>query len=135
MKLSDLVDYKNLIDEFSLTDIHYQARHRLDSVVHEIVNQPLQFNNFSDRVIADGHSIDRAFSQFADTVGNIRNHIENLIQELHSEYLLESTRLYQDDMCYETNEYILMVVPCNTVYEMIFHQKSKSLPYWLQYCQ
>jgi hypothetical protein len=106
-KLSELVDYRNLIDKFTLTDIHHHARHRLDGVIHKVINHPLQFNQYSNNIIADGHEIDRAFDKFASTIDNIRSHVNNLIQEQHADYLKESTRWYDQEMCFETDEYIL----------------------------
>lgn len=107
MKLSELVDYKNLLDGFVLDDIHHTARHRLDGVVHKVVNHHLQFNKYSDNIIADGHAIDRAFSKFSSTIKDIHGHLENLIEEQHGDYLAKSLQLYQDEMCFDTNEYIL----------------------------
>lgn len=107
MKLSELVDYLNLIDGFTLTDIHHQARHRLDGVIHKVVNHPLQFNQYSNNIIANGHEIDRSFDTFATTIKNIHAHIGNLIQERHAEYLQKSFQLYDQEMCFDTNEYIL----------------------------
>jgi hypothetical protein len=107
MKLSELVDYRNLIDTFTLTDIHHHARHRLDGVIHKVINHSLQFNQYSNTIIADGHGIDRAFDTVAATINNIQSHVDNLIQEQHSVYLQESSRWYEQEMCFETNEYIL----------------------------
>jgi len=107
MKLSELVDYKNLIDTFSLDDIHHEARHRLDGVIHKVVTHRLQFENYSRQLTENGHSVDRAFDAVQATVDQIRSHLIKNITELEPEYYQASTRLYQDEMCYETNEYIL----------------------------
>jgi len=107
MKLSTLVDYKNLIDTFSLADIHHEARHRLDGVIHQVVNHSLQFDNYSDKIIQDGHNVDRAFDAVQITVDQIRQQLEKNILALEPNYFQESLRLYEQEMCYETNEYIL----------------------------
>jgi len=107
MKLSELVDYKNLIDTFSLDDIHHEARHRLDGVIHKVVTHHLQFENYSRQLTESGHGVDRAFDTVKETVEKIRNQLIQRIAELEPEYYRASTRLYQDEMCYETNEYIL----------------------------
>jgi SAM-dependent methyltransferase len=107
MKLSELVDYKNLIDTFSLNDIHHEARHRLDGVIHNVVTHQLQFENYSRQLTETGHGVDRAFDAVQSTVDQIRSHLVKNIADLEPEYYQASTRLYQDEMCYETNEYIL----------------------------
>jgi len=107
MKLSELIDYKNLIDTFSLDDIHREARHRLDGVIHKVVTHPVQFQGYTRQLIDNGHGVDRAFEAVHDSVQQIQNQLIKSIQELEPEQYRASTRLYQDEMCYETNEYIL----------------------------
>lgn len=107
MKLSELVEYKNAIDAFTLKDIHFEARHRLDKVIHEVVHHPLQFGNFADQAIANGHAIDSAFDVFAGTIKNIRTQLHDQIEARHTEQLARSLQWFQDESIYETSEYIL----------------------------
>jgi len=107
MTLSDLIEYKNLLDSFSLRDIHYTARHRLDGMIHQVINHRSQLQTQSDQLIKDGHNIDRAFDSFQQTLDQIKQELEHKISALEPIYLQESLRLYQEEMCYETNEYIL----------------------------
>ena len=107
MKLSELVDYLNHIDEFELGQIHQEAQHRLDAVIHKIVNHNVQFNKFTQGIITDGNKINESFQQFNHTINAIRSHVIDAMTAQHPEYLRESLRLFQHEMCYDTNEYIL----------------------------
>ena len=105
--LSNLVDYKNLLDTFSLQDIHHESRHRLDGIIHQVVTHNLQFEQYSNQIIKDGHNIDQAFATLQQTLDQIRQYLVKSIADLEPRYYQESLRLYQEEMCYETNEYIL----------------------------
>lgn len=107
MKLSTIVAYKNLLDGFNLDSIHYQARHLMDGVIHRVINHELQFNNYSQELVKEGHDVDRAFADFKQTFTIIGGHVNNLIAEQHGAYLKESTRLYNHEMCFDSNDYIL----------------------------
>lgn len=107
MKLSELIDYLNLLDKHSMFNIHHEARHSIDTVVHDIINHGLQFKRYSHDIIADANNIDRAFEQFTNTVESIKNHINELVQELEPERYRESMRWFNHESIYETNDYIL----------------------------
>jgi hypothetical protein len=107
MILSQIVAYKNLLDSFKLEEIHHEARHRLDGVIHKIINYDLQFNEYTNEVIEQGHAIDRSFFSFADSIKKIDVLLSKLILERSPEYYQRSTKVYQEEMCFEPNEYIL----------------------------
>lgn len=107
MKLSELVDYLNNIDAFELTQIYHEARRRLDAVVHKIEHNNLQFGKFTERIKADGDRIDQSFDQFSTTIAAIRTHVTDQIHGMQPDYLRESLRLFQHEMCFDSNEYIL----------------------------
>jgi len=107
MKLSELVAYLNHIDAFELTQIYHEARRRLDAVVHQIEHNDLQFGKFTQRIKSDGEQIDQSFDQFSNTISAIRSHVTDAIDQLRPEYLRESLRLFQHEMCFDTNDYIL----------------------------
>lgn len=107
MKLSELVDYLNQIDEFELTQIHHAAQRSLAAVVHKIEHHDLQFHKFTQRIKSDGEKIDQSFDQFSNTVTAIRSYVSDAIHAMQPEYLRESLRLFQHEMCFDSNEHIL----------------------------
>jgi hypothetical protein len=107
MKLSDLVDYRNLLEEYSLEDIHHQLRQQINAVMHQIVNHGLQFKQFSREIGQDAASIDSAFIKFGSTVKEIKQHLDILIEQQYPDMFRESTRWFNHESIYETNDYIL----------------------------
>lgn len=107
MKLSEIVAYKNLLDSFSLSSIHHDARHRLDGVIHAIIHYGIDFDDYTNEVIEQGHSIDRSFANFAASVDKISAALNRLIAAQSQEYYDRSSKLYYEEMCFDTNEYIL----------------------------
>lgn len=107
MKLSDLVDYLNHIDAFELKQIHHEAQRGIAAVVHRIEHNELQFKNFTNQLKLNSNQIDNSFADFNNTISAIRSYVTDAIQTLHPEYMRESLRLFQHEMCYESNEYIL----------------------------
>lgn len=107
MKLSDLVDYRNLLEEYSLESIHHQARQQINAVMHQIVNHGLQFKQYSRDIGHDASEIDLAFKKFSSTVNEIKQHLDVLIEQRHPEMYRESTRWFNDESIHETIDYIL----------------------------
>lgn len=107
MKLSDLVDYRNLLDQYSLEDIHQQARRELGAVMHQIVNHGLQFKQYSREIGQDAAAIDAAFAKFGATVADIKQHLDVLIEQRYPDMMRESVRWFDHESIYETTEYIL----------------------------
>lgn len=107
MILSEIVAYKNLIDSFTLNAIHQDARHRLDGVIHAIIHYGIDFDNYTNEVIERGHSIDRSFTEFSASIDKIRAELDRLIDAQCQEYYQRSSRVYNEEMCFEPDDYIL----------------------------
>lgn len=107
MKLSELVAYRNLLEEYSLENIHAHTRQQLQAVMHQIVNHSLQFKQFSRDLGNDAAAIDTAFARFKDTVFGIKQHLDVLIEDCYPDMYSESMRWFTYESVYETNEYIL----------------------------
>lgn len=107
MKLSDLVDYKNLLEEYSLENIHAESRQQINAIMHQIVNHGLQFKQYSREIGHDAANIDAAFNKFNDTIKDIKQHLDILIEQRYPDMFRESTRWFNHESIYETNDYIL----------------------------
>lgn len=107
MKLSDLVDYKNLIDEFDLSEAQTEASRKFTAFSHQVINHGLQFNRYSHEIAQNSESIRQAFGAFGDTIDRIKLHLDQLINEQRPERYRESLRWFEFESIYETNDYIL----------------------------
>ena len=96
MKLSDLVAYRNLLEEYSLADIHQQSRGQLNAVMHQVVNHGLQFKQFSKELGQDAAAIDSAFVKFGATINVIKQHCDVLIEQQYPDMCRESQSWFDD---------------------------------------
>lgn len=107
MILSEVVAYKNLLDSFSLREIHQDARHRLDAVIHAIIHYGIDFDDYTNEVVEQGHTIDRSFANFEASVNKISDSLDALIATKSQEYYVNSSKIYYQEMCFDSNDYIL----------------------------
>lgn len=107
MQLSELVAYRNLLEQHCLDDIHNHTTQQLQAVMHPIVNHDLQFKQFSLDLAQDAAAIDSAFADFKKTVFDIKQHLDVLIEDRHPDMYRESLRWFTYESVYETNDYIL----------------------------
>jgi hypothetical protein len=107
MKLSDLVAYRNLLEQYSLEDMHQSARSQLNAVMHQVVNHGLQFKQFSRDLGQDATAIDSAFVKFGSTIDQIKQHLDVLIEQQYPDMFRDSLRWFDHESIYESDDYIL----------------------------
>lgn len=107
MKLSELVDYLNLLDSDELSPDYVVAMNRFQAIGHTIANHAVQIDNFSDDINSKLQKVIDDFVEAQQTVEDLKNHIRRRIADLEPVQYQQSLRLYEDEMCYETSEYIL----------------------------
>lgn len=107
MKLSDLVDYLNLLELHSHEPDCGTARRALDSAVYTVLNHTIGFTNFSQEIVARRANIESAFEDFNSQLSELKSHIQYQIEKLQPTYYQTSSNLWEHEMYYETNEHIL----------------------------
>ena len=107
MKLSDLVDYLNLLELHSHEPDCGTARRALDSAVYTVLNHTIGFTNFSQEIVARRVNIESAFEDFNSQLSELKSHIQYQIEKLQPTYYQTSSNLWEHEMYYETNEHIL----------------------------
>lgn len=107
MKLSDLVYYRNRLDEIAINQIQNRSLREFDHVRYVVTETGMNVGDHANKMR-------QAYQQATQSVENLREIFEDLkatvdlqIAAREPEYLAESTRLYEQDMCWESNEYIL----------------------------
>lgn len=107
-KLSHLVEYLNGIEQLDARAIHYAMRHELDKIIHHIVNHPhVRFKKRSGFILDESSAIETSFEKFISVIDELKVHVTNLIKEQESQYLQKSLDWFENEMPYETNEYVL----------------------------
>ena len=107
MKLSDLVDYLNLLDSDELSPDYTVAMNRFHAIGHVIANHPVQIDNFANDVNRKLQTVMDCFADAQQTVEDFKHNIRTQISQLEPAQYQQSLGLYEDEMCYETSEYIL----------------------------
>jgi len=107
MKLQDIVAYINLLDTLSADAECREAVRILDSILHVVANHPLQLNMFSKTLTNDFETISSGVNAFTFTLDQLKKKLQEEVEAQEPEYFRESKRVFDHEMPYETNEYIL----------------------------
>ena len=107
MKLSEVVAYLNHLDQDDLQPDFGKILSHAASILHSVTNKNLQIDNFSSDLEFDFDTINQSVKQFENTVLLLKSKLQSIILEQELEYYAASQRLYEDEMIWETNEYIL----------------------------
>lgn len=107
MKLSEIVDYLNLLDSVSVKNEADDALRKLAAILHIVVNHEVQSSrhtqDLQDTYVTTNNCLDR----FQNVIEDIKHHLREEIAMQEPEYLRESMRRFQHEMPFETNDYIL----------------------------
>ena len=108
MKLSELVNFVNHMDQFDTTRMHADTRFQIDKLLHYIINDPrVHFEDLSAKCQRASNDIDRGFENFAKSLQDLRSHVQNLINEQHDRYLVRSLEYFHNEVPHESDQYIL----------------------------
>ena len=107
MKLSNIVRYRNHLDTINLDATRHRAMHELDAMQCTVVNSDLQVRNYTEQIQEKFAAANVAVDELGQVLQNLRDELDVMIQQQEPEYMAESTRLYEQDMVWETTEYIL----------------------------
>ena len=105
MKLSSIVGYLNHLDTLGVESAA-QATAELAKISYVIQNSQVQFPKLTDKLLANQDQVKLYLQQYDQTLNNIRQTVQELIQQHESEYFDNSTQLYQA-MQHDTPAYIL----------------------------
>ena len=106
MKLSQLIAYRNAIQDFSVGDVQIEATMELDKIMHEVYIHRIQLPANAE-LEKNLSSINLAFSMFKQNLDMLRVQIDAKVKLLEKPYFNESYELYEKSREYDTNEYIL----------------------------
>lgn len=107
MKLSQIVDYLNLIETLDIHSEAADATRKMSAIIHAIVNHTLQFDNCSQDIQQNFNQVITALDDFSSNLVTLRQHLKGLIDHREPDYLLESFRLFDQEMRHDSPQYIL----------------------------
>jgi SAM-dependent methyltransferase len=106
MKLSELIAYRNYLEETSALLVGKAADQDLGQIMHMVQNS-VQIEQFADQLKTQQETIQKNFERFEQLLDQLRQQIKELIVQQEPAWFVESYRLYECEMCHETAEYIL----------------------------
>jgi hypothetical protein len=107
MKLSELVGYLNLLDSNELAPDYHAAVRRLQEIGHVVANHAVQVDEYGSAFAEKINNIAAEFQHAQTALDDLKANVREQIAELEPEQYRASQQLYEQEMCYETNEYIL----------------------------
>lgn len=107
MILSQVVAFKNHIEDMTPLDTALIAHGKLAPILHSIKTSDVQFPFLTEQIDNNYRKVLDQLSEFEQTVESIKTHIEQQIVHLEPAYYEESYRLYSKEMIHETADYIL----------------------------
>jgi hypothetical protein len=107
MKLSELVGYLNLLDSNELAPDYHAAIRRFQEIAHVVTNHAVQIDNFANDFENKIQTILDNFTDAQQTLEDLKRRVRQQISDMELEQYQISQRVYEEEMCYETNEYIL----------------------------
>ena len=107
MRLSELVNYMNLLDVMSAFNTAQQADQDLSKITHVVSASAIQLEQFSTVLVQRQTEVADALRQYESDLDALKQALRELIAVTEKPWFSESYRLYEQEMLHETAEYIL----------------------------
>lgn len=119
MKLSKLVSFKNELDQLSAVQTQQNADIEINKITHLVESCPLTVNQ-SGKFERARSLISQKFIEFETQLNELKQSVKQEIEDSERPWFAESYRLYEEEMLFETVEYILNRQPVITEETEIF---------------
>ena len=107
MRLSELVNYMNLLDAMSTVSTAQQADQDLAKITHVVSSSAIQLEQFSAVLTQRQNQVADALRQYESDLVTLKHTLRELITTTEKPWFAESYRLYEQEMLNETTEDIL----------------------------
>jgi SAM-dependent methyltransferase len=107
MKLSELVEYLNLLDSEPMIPNYNQAARQMASIEHVIANHAVQIETWSTNYVTHVDAIKCSFDNALGAWHKLRSALLLQISDMEQQMYQRSLQIYQEEMSQDTTEYIL----------------------------
>jgi len=107
MKLSTLVSYRNLLQNYKPTNVDNVVRDIAGHSLHVVQEHQLQFAGLTEQLTLAYADINQSFMDYAAVIDEIQHNISAAIETLEPNYFQQSYRLYQEEYTNDQVDYIL----------------------------
>lgn len=107
MILSEVVKFKNLLDGISIDPAAHDAVRHLASILHVIKEQPIRLASVHEDLETNYNLVRDSISSFDQVVVDLNRKLQAMIDTYEPALYASSQRVYEEEMCYEPNDYVL----------------------------
>jgi SAM-dependent methyltransferase len=102
MKLSNLVNYKNILDEMSVIALEKNTQIEISKITNIVQTQSIQIENFTQLLEKQQRQICESFLSFEKDLVKLKDELKQQIAIAEKPWFAESYRLYEEEMYNET---------------------------------
>jgi hypothetical protein len=107
MKLSDIIAYKNLLDDHTPVNGVLTINHWLSPVLDLVTANKIQLLNLTDQINQNYKDILSGVDNYEQTIDRIKEELDLLIEQVEPAYFEESLRLYSQEIIKDSPENVL----------------------------
>jgi SAM-dependent methyltransferase len=131
MKLSKLVGYLNLLQQQDYRPDYSMAVKQLNAIGNVVETHEIQLETFSQDLHRKIAKVETAFGDVQTVLDDLQSTLKHLIQHFEKTQYIESQRLYEEEMCFETAEYILnRKLPIDSDSNILLRGRLKNYTDW-----
>lgn len=107
MKLSEIVAYLNLLDTLDVEAEGAETLRRLQAIAHVIETNQIQIKSHTKDMKDSIDSINYYVGKFSESMQQLKQELKQQVVEQEPSYLHDSYRVFEHEMVFENNDYIL----------------------------
>lgn len=107
MKLSELVAFRNHLKQISINIAKSTADYEIGEITHLVNNYSSMFGEQANVLETKKLEIKQSFDAFAQELEELKKDVDDAIATTEKPWFVESYRLYEEEMCNETVDYLL----------------------------
>ena len=107
MNLSEVVKFKNLLDGMSIDPACHAAVRHLASIMHVINEQHIRLANVNEDLATNFDRVKDSIASFDAVVMDLNRKLQTMIDTYEPALYQSSLRVYEEEMRYEPDNYIL----------------------------
>jgi SAM-dependent methyltransferase len=107
MKLSHIVAYLNHLDTLSVKDAISPSMAEVTKITHTVQHSEIQAGDHAAALISIQDNLETSLKQYEEELKKLRGDVQALIEQKEPEYFLESTTRYQENMKFDTPDWII----------------------------
>jgi len=131
MTLSQLVQFKNQIDDLKVDPVGSEAVRHLENIVHHVSNNHIRVESDIRNVTQDLDLVKQSVDQFRQSFANVSRSLQHMVESQDSVMYDHSMRVYQEEFSQDTVELILnRQLPIDQESENIMLARVKSYADW-----